>query len=133
MGLTARQERFCLEYAKSGNATAAYKAAGYEPKTERAAIASASRMLTKVDVRERLRELSERMDSEGIASASELQRLFTSIARGEVQERDGRPALLRDRLKAAELLAKAQGLFVKKHEVDVDGLEILVTLEDSPE
>lgn len=44
-GLNTRQAAFCLEYLQDLNATASYKRAGYKPRSDNAAAASASKLL----------------------------------------------------------------------------------------
>lgn len=58
-----RWERFCHEYLKSGNATAAYQAAGY--KRTPSATANAARLITNDKIKDRLSELGERTLSAG--------------------------------------------------------------------
>lgn len=133
--LNVKQEAFCLHYAKTGNATESYKKAGYNPKNDNAAGASARRMLLNVKIRERLAQLAEELASEKIASVREVQERLTSILRGEVQEEqivvegcgDGvseakimeRKPQLKDIIKAGETLAKMQGGFDTKLQVEV--------------
>lgn len=63
-----RHEAFCFEYIKDRNATAAYKRAGYAPKSDNSAKSAGSRLLTNVKVRARIAafeaEYSERVQSE---------------------------------------------------------------------
>ena len=56
-GLTDQQLRFCQEYAKSLNATQAYKAAGYVCKNDAVAWAASSRLLGTVKVKAYLGEV----------------------------------------------------------------------------
>ena len=86
MALNVKQEAFCLHYAKTGNATEAYKAAGYKPKTERSVYASANQLLKNPKVQERLRELAEEIASDKIASIKEIQEYLTSVMRREYCE-----------------------------------------------
>lgn len=125
--LNAKQEAFCLHYAKTGNATESYKTAGYDAKTERAVYANANRLLKNDKVKARLAELAAELASEKIASIKEVQERLTSILRGELQEEqvvvegcgDGvseakvikRQPQLKDVIKAGETLAKMQGGF----------------------
>lgn len=123
----AKQERFCLEYAKKANATDAYKNAGYKAKTDSAIRVNASRLLANANIQARLAELHEEMASEKIASASEVQERLTRILRMEETEDvvvvegidkgvsearivEKRPNL-KDVIKAGETLAKMQGAF----------------------
>lgn len=133
--LNVKQEAFCLHYAKTGNATESYKVAGYDAKTERALYAAANRLLKNVKVKARLAELADELACEKIASIKEIQERLTSIMRGELQEEqvvvegcgDGyseakivkRQPQLKDIIKAGETLAKMQGGFDNKIQVDL--------------
>lgn len=151
MALNVKQEAFCLHYAKTGNATEAYKKAGYKAKTENALCANATRLLRNDKVQERLKELAEELASDKIASIREIQEYLTSVMRRELKEcivvttteeksmyvpdDDGKmrkqttkkeipqvvkiPAKLSDANKAAETLAKMQGGFDSKTQIDV--------------
>ncbi len=133
--LNVKQEAFCLHYAKTGNATESYKKAGYSAKTENALYSAANRLLKNVKVKARLAELAAELAEDKIASIAEIQRTLTSIMRGEVQEEqvvvegcgDGvsearivkRQPQLKDRIKAGETLAKMQGGFDSKLQVEM--------------
>lgn len=79
-------ENFCLEYAKTANATESYKKAGYRCKTEASYNSAALRLLQNVQIQARLAELRDDMASEKIANAAEMQEILTRIARQELQE-----------------------------------------------
>ena len=115
--LNVRQEAFCLHYAKSGNATEAYKAAGYKPRNENVANANAVRLLRNDKIQARLAELTQEMASDKIASAKEIQERLTAILR--MQQQQEQTVMVRDALKAAELLAKMQGAFDTTLKVDL--------------
>lgn len=135
LSLNVKQENFCLHYAKTGNATESYKAAGYQAKTEGAAYAASNRLLKNVKVKARLEELAKELAGEKIASIKEVQERLTSILRGELQEEqvivegcgDGyseakivkRQPQLKDVIKAGEMLAKMQGGFDSKLQVEL--------------
>ncbi|MCQ2282364.1 MAG: terminase small subunit [Bacteroidales bacterium] len=112
MALSVRQEKFCLEYAKSGNATEAYKLAGYQPKSEKAAGASAARMLGNVSVQARLQELQQEMATPKIADAKEIQEGLTALFRTAIDNGDAFAAT-----KTAEIINKMQGAYVSKVEL----------------
>jgi phage terminase small subunit len=58
MGLTPKQEAFCVAYVKSGNASEAYREAGYAPgSSEKTVNEQASRLLRNGKVTARLSEL----------------------------------------------------------------------------
>ena len=86
MALNVKQEAFCLHYAKTGNATEAYREAGYNPKTERSAYASANQLLKNTKVQERLKELADEIASDKIATIKEIQEYLTSVMRREHKE-----------------------------------------------
>ena len=127
MDLSVRQEKFCAEYVKSGNVAESYKKAGYRVKNVASAASSGNRLLKNANVAARIAELREATKRESIADIGEIQEILTSIARGETREEqivvegcgDGisqgviktRKVQERDRLKAAELLAKMRGGF----------------------
>ena len=127
MKLNPRQERFCNEYAKTGNATAAYKSAGFQSKTNESAQANSARLLADERIQERLRELSEELKAETIADVKELQEGLTQIFRGQattpLMTKDGEvvqvPVSAKDRLKAAELLCKTHGAFLTRQELNI--------------
>ena len=124
--LNPKQEAFCLHYAKTGNATESYKKAGYNVKTEGSAYAASNKLLKNVKVQARLKELADEIASEKIASIREIKEYLTSVMRGEsessVLARDvvGADEVImkhpdeKERLKAAETLAKMQGGFDNK-------------------
>lgn len=86
MALNVKQEAFCLHYAKTGNATEAYKEAGYKVKTERSAYAASNKLLKNVKVQARLKELADEIASEKIAGIKEIQEYLTSVMRREHTE-----------------------------------------------
>ena len=106
--LTPRQQAFVERYAACGNATEAARLAGY---AEQYAGRFAAQLLEKPLVREALAALTKHVSSARIADAKERQEFWTSMMRDEMQE-------TKDRLKASELLAKKQGDFIERHEVN---------------
>lgn len=127
--LNVKQEAFCLHYAKTGNATESYKAAGYKAKTERAVYANANRLLKNDSVQARLKEIADEMASDKIAGIREIQERLTAILRGDLQEsivvqdNEGgyqvveKPPQLKDVLKAGQELAKMQGGYDTKSNI----------------
>lgn len=116
--LTAKQRKFVLAFAASGNATQAAREAGYKG-TDGTLRAVGCENLTKPDVAAAIAELAAKADATKIADRNERQEWLTRVVRGEVEEGNG-PAKLRDRLKAAELLSRMSGEFVehRKHGLD---------------
>ena len=121
-----RQEAFCQAYSKSGNATEAYKEAGYKPKSDKAAQVCASKLLSNAIVANRLKELGDVKEKSTIADAQEQQEFFASVLRGEIAECNGKPASLNVRLKAAELLGKMQGCYINHVETNVSVQPVVI-------
>ena len=151
MALNVKQEAFCLHYAKTGDATAAYIEAGYKAKSKGAIYANANRLLKNDKVQARLKELADEIASDKIASIREIQEYLTSVMRREHKESivvttsrertfyapddSGTmrkntvkeefpeiveiPSKLSDANKAAETLAKMQGGFDNKLNVEL--------------
>lgn len=122
--MTARQKKFCYEYANTGNATQSAISAGYAEKTARS---QGQRLLTLPSVQNYLKQLAEEYASSKIATASEMQEVLTSIIRDELQEEviviegcgDGvsqavkkyKKPSMKDVISAVDKLAKMQGLY----------------------
>ena len=117
-GLTEAQERFCLEYAKSGNASAAYRIAypKCQAKPENVNVL-ASRLVAQVKVKSRITELRaavvKQTDMNLERWAQEVTRLATSDARNIMHE-DGR-------IKMPHELDDDTAAAVASFEFDVDG------------
>lgn len=79
-------EAFCLHYAKTGNASEAYREAGYQAKTAGSVYTSANRLLQNVEVKKRIEQLSEEMASAKIADIREIHEYLTKVIRGETTE-----------------------------------------------
>jgi len=130
--LNVRQEKFCLEYAKCGNATESAKKAGYAEKTS---YSIGQRLLKKVEVKNRLQELAKIAEDAKIADIQEMQQRLTSIIRQETEEEvivvegcgDGcsearvmtKTASLKDIINAIDKLGRMQGAFNEKVQIDM--------------
>lgn len=84
--LTPKQKAFADEYIKSGNATQAYIKVGYKVSSEKVAKASASRMLTNVNLKSYIDAKMAEIESHKIADAKEVLEFYTSVMRGEKKE-----------------------------------------------
>lgn len=122
MELTEKQKRFCDYYIETGNATEAYKKAGYKCSNEQTYQTNASRLLSNAKARAYIDEKIKGKDNKRIMSQNEVLELYTKIARGEEQdialstdfegnivENKVTPAL-KERIKALDALAKRYGL-----------------------
>lgn len=126
MKLTEKQKRWIDYYIETGNATEAARLAGYRAKSESSlnSIGAQNLIKLKVFIDEKL---SAKADAR-IAKQDEVLRHLTAAMRGELTEEavlvvDGdvrrvqKGAALKDRNRAAELLAKRYGLLTEKVEL----------------
>lgn len=135
--MTPKQKRFCDEYLIDTNATQAAIRAGYSEKTAKVIGAE---NLTKPDIRAYIDERLAEMRSKTIADATEVMQYLTSVLRGESQSSvlalcgDGCQEVIektpdeKEKLKAAELLAKRYGLLTDK--IGVEGVVPVVISGD---
>lgn len=100
--MNPQKERFCLEYAQTGNATKSAIQAGYSIATARS---QGQRLLTKADIQKRLKELAEETAQEKVAEISVVQAFWTDVLKDT-------KVRMTDRLKASELLVKSRGGFL---------------------
>ena len=95
-------------------------------------------MLGKARIQARLAEIRAETRSSKIMDVQEMQERLSAIARGEDVEtlvaKDGTrtlaPALVKERVKAMDLLGKMFGAFVTRSEVDVRGAVPVVIKDD---
>ena len=145
--MTDRQKKFADEYMIDLNITRAYRAAYPAVKRDETACQAGSRLLKNVNVRAYIDERMESLRSMKIADAQEVLEFLTAVMRGEtsaeivVMESMGegvsRARIIkknpseRDRLKAAELLAKYHQLFVAKVQVEAEKGCGLIVLQEA--
>lgn len=136
--MNERQKNFALNYlANGGNATKAAEMAGYSAKT---AYSVGGRLLKNVEVRQFLNDKLREIEDKQIVQAKETLKFLSAVMRGQVTEKVvvqvggksnlraeliEKPLSGRERLKAAELLARINGLF--EQEEKVDAAQLLVT------
>lgn len=106
--LTLKQQKFCEEYAASGNATQSAIAAGYSPKT---AYSIGEENLRKPDIIAEIKRLSQRATKARIMKIEARKERLSEIAWNSVDEN----AVIR----SIEALNKMDGLYIQKHEVQV--------------
>ena len=117
------QENFCVEFVRCGNATEAYKNAGYKVRSDKVAGTAAARLLGNVGIQARIVELRKAMESLKIMDAAERRELLTQFAR---DEETGRA----DRLRAIDLLNKMDGIYITKAQVSgADGAPLVFKWE----
>lgn len=105
--LSPKQQAFVALYATCGNATEAARQAGYSAGRARVI---GSENLTKPAIQAALAELTDKVASDRIADANERQTFWTEVMRDKAE-------LTKDRLKASELLGRANLDFIERHEM----------------
>jgi len=79
-------EKFCIEYFGDKNGKDAAIAAGYSPRTARS---MASRLLTKVNISDRLRELQEAVANKAIMSVTQRKERLSTFGREDIRSEKG--------------------------------------------
>lgn len=140
--LTEKQLAFVDYYLETLNAREAYKRA-YGTKNNNTADSNASKLLSNTKVKSIIDEKLEQIKSKRIAKVTEVQEFLTSCMRGEVNEEvialqqnmvSGAMENIimtkqlsgKDRIKCAELLGKANRLFVEKVETEMTERVVIV-------
>ncbi|MBA1336718.1 MAG: Phage terminase, small subunit [Firmicutes bacterium] len=124
--LSPLQEKFCLEYVKTGFVGQSYINAGYKAKNKVIAEANGRRLLEKEYIKKRIKELMDEIQSKEIATAEEVLKYLTKGMRMELYEEVvvvenvgdyqseartiKKQISIKDANKCAELLAKRFGL-----------------------
>lgn len=145
--MTDRQKRFCDEYLIDGNATRAYKAAYPHIRNDGSACTLGGRLLGKVEIQRYLDEMREQLHSAKVAEAREVLEYLTAVMRGEavaeivVTEGQGmgisqartmrKHPDVKDRLKAAELLAKYHQLLVPRVQIEAERGGGVIVLQEA--
>ena len=109
--LTTKQQKFCNEYIKSGNAKDAATKAGYSPKT---AYSIGNENLNKPELKAYIEKRLKQLESEKIAGAREVLEYLSSVMRGKQTESvatakgvyNDIPVSAKDRISAAKELLK---------------------------
>lgn len=139
--LTEKQKRFCDYYIETGNATEAYKKAGY--KNYSSSGVEANKTLNNPKIRAYIDSILKEKDKDRIASQDEVLEFLTAVARGQITEemvcpdgaggvfRENKNPNVKDRIKAAELLGKRYRLFVDK--IEHEGIQQVQIIDDIPE
>ena len=139
--MTPKQKRFCDEYLIDTNATQAAIRAGYSEKT---AYSIGQENMKKPEIRAYIDERLAEIQSKKIADATEVMQYLTSVLRGEETEEvvvvegcgEGfssartmdKAVGAKEKLKAAELLAKRYGLLTDK--IGIEGVVPVVISGD---
>ena len=144
--MTKKQQQFCLEYLKDFNGTRAYNRA-YKNNNLNTCRKNAEKLLSKTDISQYIKEETEKINNAKICQVEEIRQLLSEIARGETTK--GTTMVIeaigggltqakevhkkpedKDRLKALELLGKANNMFTDKVDLNAN-MDINVEIEDN--
>lgn len=106
--MTHRQELFIQEYIKTGNATNSAIKAGYSKRTARSI---GQRLLTNVDIKKKINELSQKIACNNIMTAKERQEYLTKLINAD-------DVKISEKLRAVDILNKMTGEYIQKVEVN---------------
>ena len=106
--MTYKQELFIQEYIKTGNATSSAIKAGYSKRTAKSI---GQRLLTFVNIKKRIEELSQKIANNNIMTAKERQEYLTKLINSD-------DVKVSDKLKALDILNKMTGEYTQKVEVN---------------
>lgn len=103
MNLSQRQKLFCEYYCGEclGNAEKAAIKAGYSVAYARG---NASKLVAKSGIQEYIRELNAKTESDNIVTIKDIKRFWSDVMNDEDE-------IMKNRLRASELLAKVSGMF----------------------
>ena len=128
MKMNEQQKIFADYYIETLNAYESAIKAGY---SETYAKAQSYKLLDNVGIKDYIKERLEAKSAERIASQDEILSFLTQVMRGEVEDQLGLETPVKERNRAAELLAKRYGLLTDN--VNVNGKVVIFQNEDKLE
>lgn len=147
--MTDKQKRFADEYLIDCNIARAYMAAYPKVKSVVSASTAGGRLLKNVEVKSYIDDQMQKIQSSKIAKAEEVLESLTAILRGETEDQvvvtegqgEGysqariieKRVSEKDRLKAAELLAKYHQLLVPKVQIEAEKGGGVIVLAEATE
>lgn len=142
-GLTPRQKAFVDAYCQCPNGSQAAIKAGYSVKT---AGSQANWLLKNPKVHKAIATRMKKLQDDTVADTKEILRYITSVMRGEqsdivvmnigkgngitTAEKVSTKVAEKERLKAAEMLAKVNGLFLNRQELELTSAIPVVICDD---
>ena len=121
--MTPKQQRFVKEYLTDFNGTQAAIRAGYSPK---GASVQGARLLANAKVQAEVEQLAKQKDDElGLTNERILDKL-AQIAFSDDEE-------TKDNLRALDLLCKSRGMYLRKPDVDQEGIVINLNMGEPPD
>ncbi len=131
--MNTKQEMFVNEYLIDYNATQAAIRAGY---SERTARSIGQQLLTKLDIKNAIKEQREKIQNDNIATAKDVEEFLSLAMNDEIEEEqvlmspNGEVCRVvkklsgKDRIKAAELMGKRHALFTDKQDIMLEQVPV---------
>lgn len=108
--MTIKQEKFCIEYIKSGNATEAYKKAfNAENMKQNTINKKAYELLKKPEIQEYIDSIRTKIEDEAIIETKQRKIFLSNLIRDSKAD-------ISEKLKAIDLLNKMDGVYTQKME-----------------
>lgn len=107
--LNKRQKDFCIYYVETGNATEAYRRAGYKSDNENTANVASHKLLRNCKIKSEIDSLMKpkiKEQEKHIATGAEVMQFFSDMMAGKIKDQFGLDASNADRIKAAQEIAK---------------------------
>jgi len=124
--MNPRQEAFCVEYVRSGNAAKAYRAAGYKIGNPHSADVRASALLRRPEVAKRVQLLVVEMKGEEILDARQRRIVLSEIARTSANTMEV--------IRAIDVLNRMDGVYVQRQQITgADGSPLRISWEGESE
>lgn len=119
--LTQKQETFCLEYLKDGNATRAYRESYNTAKMKDATISNNAYMLLKnSEIIAKIESLRKEIAKPTILSIQERKEILTQIALNVAYDKDGNKNFT-DARGAIDILNKMDAVYIQKNQTELTG------------
>lgn len=117
--LTPKQEKFCLEYMKDGNASRAYREAYNTSNMKPESIhRKAKEVIDNGNVRARIDELQKEINKPTILNIQERKEILTKIAQSVSYDKDGNPSYT-DARGAIDILNKMDAVYIQKNQTEL--------------
>ena len=121
--MTPKQQRFVREYLTDFNATQAAIRAGY---SSEGASVQGVRLLANAKVRAEVERLAKKKDDELHLSNGRILHKLSEIAFSDEEE-------TKDSLRALDILCKTRGMYLRKPDVDQEGIVINLNMGEPPD
>ena len=115
---TQKEETFCVKYFELGHATKAAIAAGYSPNFIKT---NTTKILNRVHVQARLKELRGKTESDAVMSVTERKEQLTKVARNDLDD---------TAIRAMDILNKMDKIYTEGVQITVNNAQVAVAYRE---